>query len=86
MIMTASGLEPSYGLTEWNSDDAMIKRAAHHASTRTIVAADSTKFGVKAFGKVCELKEISILVTDSGIDKSYREHFRKAGIDLRVTK
>jgi DeoR/GlpR family transcriptional regulator of sugar metabolism len=41
---------------------------------------------VKAFGKVCELKEISILVTDSGIDKSYKEHFRKAGIDLRVTK
>jgi len=26
------------------------------------------------------------LVTDSAIDKSYREHFRKAGIDLRVTK
>ena len=86
MIMTASGLEPIYGLTEWNSDDAMIKRSAHRASTRTIVAADSSKFGVKAFGKVCELKEISILVTDSGIDKSYREHFRKAGIDLRVTK
>jgi DeoR family transcriptional regulator of aga operon len=64
----------------------MIKRAAHRASTRTIVAADSSKFGVKAFGKVCELKEISILVTDSGIDKSYREHFYKAGIDLRVTK
>jgi DeoR/GlpR family transcriptional regulator of sugar metabolism len=41
---------------------------------------------VKAFGKVCELKEISILVTDSGIDKSYKEYFRKAGIDLRVTK
>jgi len=86
MIMTASGLEPTYGVTEWNSDDAMIKRAAHHASTQTIVAADSSKFGVKAFGKVCELKEISILVTDSAIDKSYRDHFHKVGIDLRVTK
>ena len=86
MIMTASGLEPNYGVTEWNSDDAMIKRAAHNASSRTIVAADSSKFGVKAFGKICDLKEISVLVTNSAIDKTYTDHFRKVGIDLRVAK
>lgn len=86
MIMTASGLDLADGLTEWNSDDGMIKRAAHKSSTTTIVAADSSKFGVKAFRKVCDLKEISVLVTDSSLDETLKESFHKAGIDLRATK
>ena len=85
MIMTASGLDLAQGITEWNSDDAAVKRAAQSASTKTIVAADSSKFGVKAFAKVCNLEEVSLLVTDNGIVKEDLKLYRNIGLDVRVS-
>ena len=85
MIMTASGLDLAQGITEWNSDDAAVKRAAQSASTKTIVAADSSKFGVKAFAKVCNLEEVSLLITDNGIVKEDLKLYRNVGLDVRVS-
>jgi len=83
-VMTVSGLDPQAGCTEWNVDDAIIKRVALRVSTRCIVAADSTKFGSTAFARVCGLDAVSMVVSDESLSEGYREKVALAGAAVRI--
>ena len=83
-IMTVSGLDPQAGCTEWNVDDAIIKRVALSVSSRTIVAADATKFGAMAFAHVCGLDAVSLVVSDAALSDAYREKVALVGASLRI--
>jgi DeoR/GlpR family transcriptional regulator of sugar metabolism len=83
-IMTVSGLDPQQGCTEWNVDDAVIKRVALQVSSRCIVAADSTKFGFTAFARVCGLDAISTVVSDSSLREDFREKLALSGATVLI--
>ncbi len=40
---------------------------------KTIVLADSSKFGKKGFGKICRLEDVEQIITDSGISEHMAE-------------
>jgi len=83
-LMTVSGLDPQAGCTEWNVDDAIIKRTALAVSTRCIVAADSTKFGATAFARVCGLDAVSMVVSDTSLSDMQREKVSLAGATILI--
>jgi len=66
-VMTASGLSIKSGLTEWNVEDAAVKRDALGASDNIIVAVDSSKYGTVRFVKLCAIDRVQIVVTDTGL-------------------
>jgi DeoR family transcriptional regulator of aga operon len=45
--------------------------------------ADSTKLGRVAFGHICDLGDIDILLTDAGADPQTVAELRVAGVDVR---
>jgi DeoR/GlpR family transcriptional regulator of sugar metabolism len=53
------------GLTEYNPDDARVKRAAIAAARRSVVLADSSKLGRVAFATVAPLSAVDAVVTDA---------------------
>ena len=63
-VMGVAGVHQDFGITDYNVDEAEVKRAAIHASQRRIVAADSSKLGKVAFAKLCDLDQIDVIVTD----------------------
>jgi DeoR/GlpR family transcriptional regulator of sugar metabolism len=63
-VMTASGASPDSGLTEWNSEDAAVKRAALRSARRCILACDASKFADSAFAKIAPLSAPDLLITD----------------------
>ena len=83
-VMTVSGLDVGAGCTEWNVDDAIVKRVALQVSTRCIVAADSAKFGTTTFARVCDLDAITSIVTDSGLSDEFRKAMALAGVSVDV--
>jgi DeoR/GlpR family transcriptional regulator of sugar metabolism len=76
-VMTASGVTPSQGCTEWNVDDAAVKKVALEVSQRTILAADSSKFQKMAFAKVCDLSSINLVITDTNLDANTKTEIEK---------
>ncbi len=60
-----AGICVAPGLTEYNPDDARVKRAAIGAARRTIVVADASKLGRVAFSTVAPLSAIDVLVTEA---------------------
>lgn len=83
-IMTVSGTHAAHGFTEWNSEDAEVKRAALKSASRCIVACDSSKLGHTAFARVCDLDAVDMLVTDDGASADMLDAFRERGLDVRV--
>ncbi|WP_329057922.1 DeoR/GlpR family DNA-binding transcription regulator [Amycolatopsis sp. NBC_01480] len=83
-VMTVSGVDTKAGLTEWNVDDAAVKRAALDSSGRCIVACDSSKFGQTAFSRVASLRDADLVLTDGGLTSEQLEALQDAGAELRV--
>jgi DeoR/GlpR family transcriptional regulator of sugar metabolism len=83
-LMTVSGANPTSGLTEWNSDDAAVKRAALANAQRCIVACDSSKFTESAFTKVAQLSDVDVIVTDAAVTGDVQARLREAKVDLVI--
>jgi DeoR/GlpR family transcriptional regulator of sugar metabolism len=83
-IMTVSGIHVTAGLTEWDLDDAAVKRAALAAANRCIVACDASKFGKTAFGRICQVERADVIVTDSAIPAGQCTAFTAADVQLRI--
>ncbi len=82
-IMGPCGIDVDAGITTHLLAETVVKRAAARASQRVIAVADSSKLGRVAFGHVCDLAEIDILVTDAGADPQVVDRLRVAGVDVR---
>ncbi len=63
-LLGACGLEAGFGLSSDDAVEAMMKRAMHGATNRTIVATDSSKIGRRARHRTLPLSEIDVVVTD----------------------
>jgi DeoR/GlpR family transcriptional regulator of sugar metabolism len=85
-VMTASGMSVRTGFTEWNEDDAAVKRAGLSSARRRIVACDSTKFGESAFARVADLGDVDLIVTDAGLPDEARNELAELGASVRLAE
>ncbi|MBB6454585.1 DeoR family fructose operon transcriptional repressor [Salirhabdus euzebyi] len=63
-ICGVGGVDITSGFTDFNLDDARVKKKAIQASQRTIVVADNSKIGKTAFAKIAHLEEVDTLITN----------------------
>ena len=67
-FLGANGLSLQRGLTTPDPSEALAKRAMAAAARQSIVLADSSKVGSEHFSRFASLEDISVLVTDTGLD------------------
>jgi DeoR/GlpR family transcriptional regulator of sugar metabolism len=82
-VMGPCGIDAKAGITTHLLAETAVKRAAAKASQRVIAVADSSKLGRVAFGHICDLDDIDIVLTDSEADQQMVEELREAGVDVR---
>lgn len=67
-VLGVGGLDAEAGLTEFNLDDAAIKRVAIQRGRRVVVAADTSKLGGVAFAAIAPIDVVDTVVTDAPAD------------------
>ena len=82
-VIGPCGIDAKAGITTHFLAETAVKRAAAQCSQRVIAVADSSKLGRVAFGHVCDLDEIDIVLTDAGADQQRVEELRATGVDIR---
>ena len=82
----AGGIDLKAGLTEYNTEDAQVKKSIIENCKQSIVLADSTKLGNVTFSKVISLEKIDILITDSEADPSFINGLEAKGIKVLIAK
>ena len=83
-IMTVSAVDIQAGFTEWNEDDAAVKRAALASATRCVVACDSTKFGQTAFVRIAAVDVADQIHTDANLSEERRQELALVGIPPHI--
>lgn len=84
LFMGVDGIDLDYGLTTTNAMEAQLNRAMMRASQKTIVLADSSKFGRRGFGKICDLDNIEQIITDRNINPAILGALREKGVEVTV--
>lgn len=86
LFMSVSGVHPTVGLTDQGFSEARVQNQMRQLASRTVVLADSGKFGKASLVKICALQEVSAIVTDWGIDSAMEEAVRATGVELIVVE
>jgi len=84
LFLGVDGIDLDYGLTTTNAMEAHINRKMIQASQKTVVLADSSKFGKRGFGKICGLEEIDHIITDKGISDQIVKHLEGLGVTVTI--
>lgn len=84
LFLGVDGIDLEFGLTTTNMMEAQLNRKMIAASRKTIVLADSSKFGKRGFGKICELDDIEQIITDSKISPHTVTELEAKGIEVTV--
>ena len=76
-IIGASGVSAEDGITTPYPMHTLLQKAIISSAQTKILVCDHSKFGKTAMEKICELSDIDIIVTDSGISDEVFEKFSK---------
>jgi DeoR family transcriptional regulator of aga operon len=84
LFLGVDGIDLEFGLTTTNMMEAHLNRQMISVSQKTIVLTDSTKFGKRGFGKICNIDEIDHIITDSGISEHTVNQLKSMGITVTI--
>ena len=54
------------------------------AAQKTIILADSSKFGKRSLAKICNLDDISEIITDKDLSSALADRIQEMGIKLTL--
>lgn len=86
LFIGVDGIDTEYGLTTTNLMEASLNRAMMQSSQRTIVLADSSKFGRRGFSKICGIEAVDRIITDDGIKPEILAQLEDNGVNVTVVR
>src|SRR5690606_29206727 len=84
LFLGVDGIDLGFGLTTSNMMEAMLNKKMIAASQKTIVLADSSKFGKRGFGKICELDSIEQIITDTNVSDHTVKELEGLGVEVTI--
>jgi DeoR/GlpR family transcriptional regulator of sugar metabolism len=84
LFLGIGGLHPDRGLTEFNVDDAIVKRTMIGYATEVTVLADASKLGRVALAHVAPVTAAQRLITDAGSGTAVISDLEGRGLDVTV--
>jgi DeoR/GlpR family transcriptional regulator of sugar metabolism len=82
LFLGAGAVDVTLGISEFNLEDTLIKRAMVKNAKRVILVADSSKFNQVAFTSITSLSKIHTIVTDNNLYPQLVSQLKDMGIEL----
>jgi DeoR/GlpR family transcriptional regulator of sugar metabolism len=82
LFLGVGGIDFEAGLTEFNLEDASVKRAMVASAKECILVADASKFGNIAFAAVAPLSAVHKIVTDSAVKPEIVSRLKEMNIEV----
>lgn len=84
LLLGVDGIDLEFGVTISNITEATLNQKMLQTSQKIVILADSTKFGRRGLGKVCNLEDVDYIITDRNLSKKYINALEEAGIQVIV--
>lgn len=82
----ADSIDPAFGLSTFDEDEAHLTRAMIDASRRVVVLADASKFSSPTLHRICDLSKLDLLVSDESLPPDIRSAVREKGVELLLAE
>ncbi|GAA4311189.1 DeoR/GlpR family DNA-binding transcription regulator [Compostibacter hankyongensis] len=67
LFLGIDGIDPDFGLSITNMAEASLNQKMIESAQVVAILADSTKFGRRGLGKVCDFDQVQYIITDAGV-------------------
>ena len=84
LFIGIDGLDLDFGLTTSNIGEAHLNQVMMQAAQKIIVLADSSKFGKRGFGKICNLNQVHQIITDTNAPANAVQMIREKGVEVTL--
>ncbi len=84
LFLGVDGIDLDFGLTTSNIAEAHLNQYMLNAAQEVIVLADSSKFGKRGFGKICNINQIHHIITDREAPNNIVKIIREKGIEVTL--
>lgn len=84
LFLGVDGIDRPSGLTTPNLQEARVNRVMIEAARRTVLVADSSKFGRRSLSLIAPTKALREIITDKGIPRGDLRALRKMGIEVTL--
>jgi DeoR family transcriptional regulator of aga operon len=84
LFLGVDGVDLEYGCTTSNLMEANVNQYMIAAAQRTIVLADSSKFGRRGFGRICSFDKVHQIITDDKVSESFVSALESRGIEVTI--
>ncbi|RAG80962.1 D-beta-D-heptose 1-phosphate adenosyltransferase [Streptacidiphilus pinicola] len=81
-IVATNGFSAEGGLSTPDLAEAAVKRAMVTGARRVLLVADSSKYGARHFARFADLRQIDLLVTDTGLDDAQAAEIQGLGPEV----
>jgi len=84
LFLAVDGIDPVYGLSTPNLEEAQINRVMISISKEVIVVTDSSKFHKRCMAFICPINKIDMVITDAGILPEDQQKLESVGVKVVV--
>lgn len=84
LFLGVDGIDAEFGISTTDLREAELNRVMMERAQKTIVLADSSKFGKRGFAKICNLEDIDMVITDNGVPNTIIQQLEELGIELII--
>lgn len=84
LFLGVDGIDLDFGITTTDMREANLNQVMMKTSQKTIVLADSTKFGRRGFSKIADMDDIDLIITDANVQPAVAKRLEEMGIELIV--
>ncbi|WP_031428340.1 DeoR/GlpR family DNA-binding transcription regulator [Flavimarina sp. Hel_I_48] len=86
LFLGVDGIDLDYGCTTTSLEEAVLNKKMMDCAQKTIILADSSKFGKRSFGKICEIDAIDEIITDDSLPLSVKNKLLEMGVKVTLVK
>ena len=79
-------IDLDFGITTTDMQEASLNRVMMKAAQKTIVLADSSKFGRRGFSKIANMEDVDYIITDSHVSPAIVKQIEELGIELTIAE
>lgn len=84
LFIGVDGIDLDFGLSITNLAETSLDQKMIAAAQVVAILADSTKFGRRGLGKVCELDQVQYIITDSGVSSGIVKQLEEKGVEVII--
>ena len=84
LFFGCDGINLETGITCSTLEEARLTTTMMKSCAQTIILADSSKFGRRGFGKIGNIEDFDIIITDSGISEQMKSQIEDMGVTIII--